>query len=122
METSRQGRWLQVGLPAAGVATGVLLIAGPFLATVVRSVLVWDGDAIGVSIANFVALFTDPRFSSAALNTLIAGGFTTVFAMALGFTLAWLVARTDMPGRSWFETGNLVPFFLSPYEIGRAHV
>ena len=115
METSRQGRWLQVGLPAAGVATGVLLIAGPFLATVVRSVLVWDGDAIGVSVANFVALFTDPRFSSAALNTLIAGGFTTVFAMALGFTLAWLVARTDMPGRSWFETGNLVPFFLSPY-------
>jgi iron(III) transport system permease protein len=115
VETSRQGRWLQTGLPLFGVAAGVLLIAGPFLATVVRSVLVWNGDAVGVSVGNFVGLFTDPRFAAAAVNTLIAGGCTTVLAMVLGFTLAWLVARTDMPGRSWFETGNLVPFFLSPY-------
>lgn len=99
----------------AGVAIGVLSIAGPFLATVVRSILVWDGDAVGVSLDNFARLFGDPRFASAAVNTLIAGGLTTFFAMVLGFTLAWLVARTDMPGRGWFETGNLVPFFLSPY-------
>ena len=111
METSQKGRWLQVGLPAAGVTAGVLLIAGPFLATVVRSILV-DG---GLSAGNFIGLVTDPRFAAAAVNTLIAGACTTVLAMALGFTLAWLVARTDMPGRSWFETGNLVPFFLSPY-------
>jgi iron(III) transport system permease protein len=115
VETSRHGRWLQVALPAGGVVIGVLLIAGPFLATVIRSVLVWNKDEIGVSVDNFVRLFSDPRFGSAAVNTLIAGGCTTVLAMALGFTLAWLVARTDMPGRSWFETGNLVPFFLSPY-------
>ena len=111
METSQKGRWLQSGLPAAGVTAGVLLIAGPFLATVVRSILV-DGE---LSAGNFIGLVTDPRFAAAAVNTLIAGSCTTVLAMALGFTLAWLVARTDMPGRSWFETGNLVPFFLSPY-------
>ncbi len=115
METSRQGRWLQVVLPASGVAVGVLLITGPFLATVLRSIAVWDGEAVRLSLDNFVRLFGDPRFATAALNTLIAGGCTTVLAMTLGFTLAWLVARTDMPGRSWFETGNLIPFFLSPY-------
>ena len=109
------GRWLQVGLPASGVAAGILLIAGPFLATVVRSLLAWEGDSPSVSLNNFVRLFTDPRFADAIANTLIAGGCTTVLSMALGFTLAWLVARTDMPGRAWFETGNLIPFFLSPY-------
>ena len=114
METSRQGRWLQVVLPASGVAVGVLLITGPFLATVLRSIAVWDGEAVRLSLDNFIRLFGDPRFATAALNTLIAGGCTTVLAMTLGFTLAWLVARTDMPGRSWFETGNLIPFFLSP--------
>ena len=98
-----------------GVAVGVLLIAGPFLATVARSLLVWDGDVASVSLNNFARLFTDPRFVRAALNTLIAGGCTTVLAMLLGFSLAWLVARTDMPGRGWLETANLVPFFLSPY-------
>ena len=94
---------------------GVLLITGPFLATVLRAIAVWDGEAVRLSLDNFIRLFGDPRFATAALNTLIAGGCTTVLAMTLGFTLAWLVARTDMPGRSWFETGNLIPFFLSPY-------
>ena len=98
-----------------GVAVGVLLIVGPFLATVARSLLVWDGDVASVSLNNFARLFTDPRFVSAALNTLIASGCTTVLALLLGFSLAWLVARTDMPGRGWLETANLVPFFLSPY-------
>lgn len=106
---------MQVVLPASGVVVGVLLIAGPFLATVVRSLMLWDGDTPYLSFGNFIGLAVDPRIQSAAVNTLIAGGCTTVLALALGFTLAWLVARTDMPGRGWLETANLVPFFLSPY-------
>jgi iron(III) transport system permease protein len=115
MDTGRHGRWLQVALPMAGVVVGVLLIAGPFLATVARSLLVWNDTAVSLSFQNFVNLLTDPRIAAAAVNTLIAGSCTTVLALLLGFSLAWLVARTDMPGRSWLETGNLVPFFLSPY-------
>jgi iron(III) transport system permease protein len=111
----RQWGSLQAILPATGVVVGALLIAGPFLATAVRSILVWEPDGVAVSPGNFIGLFSDPRFASAAINTLLAGGCTTVLALLLGFTLAWLVARTDMPGRSWFETANLVPFFLSPY-------
>ena len=110
-----QGRWAQTWLPAAGVAIGALLISGPFLATAIRSVLVWRGDAPYLSPINFYHLFTDGRFAAAAANTLIAGVLTTVFSLILGFSLAFLVARTDMPGRVWFDTANLVPFFLSPY-------
>ncbi|HEX3991060.1 MAG TPA: hypothetical protein VHX39_07795, partial [Acetobacteraceae bacterium] len=108
MGTGRQGRWLQVTLPLAGVVLGVVLIAGPFAATVARSLLVWGPDGAAVSAGNFIGLFTDPRFAAAAINTLISGSCTTVLALMLGFTLAWLVARTDMPGRGWFETANLV--------------
>ncbi len=115
MNTGAQGRFLQRALPIAGVTIGVLLIAGPFLATIIRSLLVWDGDSVAIEAGNFLRLFGDPRFVSAALNTLIAGSCTTILALLLGFSLAWLVARTDMPGRSWLETANLVPFFLSPY-------
>ena len=110
-----QGRWAQVWLPWMGVGVGVALIAGPFLATVGRALLVWTETGPRLSLANFMALFGDPRFASAALNTLIAGVCTTVFSLFLGFTLAFLVSRTDMPGRRWLETANLVPFFLSPY-------
>ncbi len=120
-----RGRWtaerwpIQTWLPLAGVATGVALIAGPFLATAIRALLVWpDAPAAAgphLSLDNFRHLFGDSHFAGAAANTLIAGVCTTVLSLLLGFTLAFLVSRTDMPGRRWLDTANLVPFFLSPY-------
>jgi iron(III) transport system permease protein len=108
-------RRLELILPALGVAAGLLLILGPFLATIIRSGLYWDASGVSVSLRNFTALFSDGRFYQAVGNTLIAGTGATILSCLLGFTLAWIVARTDIPGRGWFETLNLVPFFLSPY-------
>lgn len=111
----RVRRFAERTLPAAGVAVGILLISGPLLATIIRSVLYWEGDAVGVSLRNFAALFGDWRFYQAAGNTILCGLGATIASCALGLSLAWAVARTDMPGRRWFEIANLVPFFLSPY-------
>jgi iron(III) transport system permease protein len=110
-----RGRWAQRWLPAAGVTIGVALIAGPFLATLIRGLLVWNGDWPHPSLSNFGNLFGDPRFAGAAMNTLIAGICTTVLSLILGFSLAFLVCRTDMPGRRFLGMANMVPFFLSPY-------
>lgn len=106
---------LEIVLPAIGVAAGMLLILGPFLATIIRSILYWDASGVSLSLLNFSALFGDSRFYQAVGNTLICGIGATVLSCLLGFSLAWIVARTDVPGRRWFETLNLVPFFLSPY-------
>lgn len=105
----------QVWVPFAGVLTGVLLIAGPFLAGAIRSLLVWSKTGPDLSLANFANLFADPRFYTAVGNTVICGAGATIVSVILGFSLAWIVSRTDVPGRSFFETMNLVPFFLSPY-------
>jgi len=102
-------------LPATGVVVGIMLIIGPILATVVRSALYWDANGPGLSWRNFTGLFADPRFYQAAGNTIICGIGATVISCGLGLSLAWVVSRTDMPGRRWFEVFNLVPFFLSPY-------
>jgi iron(III) transport system permease protein len=102
-------------LPALGIVVGLLLIAGPLAAMVIRSVLVWDGDDVHVSAANFLGLLKEARFYEAVGNTLVCGVGATIVSCVLGFTLAWLVARTDMPGRKWFDVCNLIPFFLSPY-------
>ena len=109
-------RLWELGLPALGVVVGLLLVAGPFLATLIRSLLYWapDGGA-SVSLRNFTALIGDARFQDAALNTLICGAGATAVSCTLGVTLAWIVSRTDVPGKSWFEVANLIPFFLSPY-------
>jgi len=111
----RMSRAAQTLLPAAGVVVGVLLIVGPFIAGFVRSLLYWEADGPRLSLANFGGLFADPRFYGAVVNTIICGAGATLASGILGFSLAWVVSRTDVPGRSWFETLNLVPFFLSPY-------
>ena len=106
---------LETALPLAGVIIGILLVLGPFLATAIRSLLFWDAGGGHLSLQNFSALFQDARFYQAVGNTLLAGAGATVLSCLLGFALAWIVSRTDLPGRQWFEILNLVPFFLSPY-------
>lgn len=106
---------LQRILPGLGVAMGLLLVAGPLFATLIRSILVFEGEEARLSLGNFTRLLTDPGFHAALGNTFICGIATTLASCALGFALAWVVARTDMPGRRWFEVANLIPFFLSPY-------
>jgi iron(III) transport system permease protein len=116
-ERRRGPTWLtwQKTLPGLAVLIGVALIASPFIATVVRSLLAGPESGLAFSTNNFAALFQDQRFYRALTNTLIAGTGATIVSCAFGLGLAWIVARSDIPGRSWFDTLNLVPFFLSPF-------
>jgi iron(III) transport system permease protein len=113
--TRRASASTETTLPLAAVVIGIVLILGPFLATIVRSALYWGASGPALSWRNFSGLFADPRFYQAATNTVICGLVATLISGALGLGLAWVVSRTDMPGRRWFEIFNLVPFFLSPY-------
>ncbi len=104
---------LQVLLPGLAVLIGVILVAGPFVATIVRSLIAEPADS--VSLQNFAALFGDPRFRAAVVHTLMTGTGATILSCIFALGLAWIVARTDVPGKEWFDTLNVVPFFLSPY-------
>lgn len=102
-------------LPGIAIAIGIALVASPFFATILRSLLAAAGEGLTLSLRNFAALFQDARFYSALGNTLIAGVGAMVISCAFGLGLAWIVTRTDLPGKAWFDTLNLVPFFLSPF-------
>ena len=105
----------QISLPGIAVLTGLALVATPFIATVVRSALSGPEGDLVLSLRNFAALFQDQRFYSALGITVVTGLAATILSCFFGLALAWIVARTDTPGRSWFDTLNLVPFFLSPF-------
>jgi len=98
-----------------GLLQGGALIVGPFLATLVQSLVTWNGAQASLTLANFTTLLTSPRFFSAIGNTLLCGVAAALLSCVFGLGLAWITLRTDLPGRSWFETLNVVPFFLSPY-------
>ena len=60
---------------------------------------------------NFQALLDYPQIM---LNTLVVSFAATVMALVIGFVMAWVLARTNVPGRRVFEQLMAVPFYLTP--------
>src|SRR5215469_11270937 len=54
-------------------------------------------------------------------TALYAGG-ATLLSVSLGWALAWLVARTDLPGRNVIAVLALVPFVIPPIVRAQAYV
>src|SRR5690349_18442578 len=56
--------------------------------------------------------FASPGIRQALWNTITIAVVTQAIAIVAGVALAWLIARTDIPGRYWLETGSWLAFFL----------
>ncbi|KAF1046059.1 MAG: Sulfate transport system permease protein CysW [Herbaspirillum frisingense] len=67
-------------------------------------------------------IFDDPDFRQAFINGFTLAAGLTVIAVPLGGMLAFLMVRTDLPGRSWIAPGLMVPIFVSPMVIGFGYV
>ncbi len=61
---------------------------------------------------NWTALFTEPRLSKALLNTVGLAIARQGLAIMFGVTIAWLIARSNVPGRSWLEVGFWIALFM----------
>ncbi len=75
-----------------------------------------------LSLESFVFIFEDPDFWMATRNTLIIAVGMSVIAIPLGAVLAFIMVRTDLPGRRWLETPILIPIFVSPVVLGFGYV
>ena len=59
-------------------------------------------------------VFEDPDFKRSFLNSLYISCGMGLIAVPLGGVLAFLMVRTDLPGRRWIEPLLLIPVFVSP--------
>jgi len=71
---------------------------------------------------NIKAVVSQPSYRQVLTNTLKLGAIVTFFATILGVSMAWLVARTDVPGRRALEVLIPLPLFMSPFAGGVAWV
>ena len=78
--------------------------------------------AAGLSLESFAFIFDDPDFWSAAKNTIAVAVGMSLIAIPLGAILAFIMVRTDLPGRKWLETPILIPIFVSPVVLGFGYV
>src|SRR2546429_127065 len=74
----------------------------------------------GVEAYEFI--FADPDFWVASLNSVILATMMVVIAVPMGSLLAFVMERTDLPGKRWFEPLILVPSFVSPMVLSFGYV
>lgn len=74
------------------------------------------------SLEAFHFVFSDPDFYVALGNGLVVAFGLFIIAVPLGGMLAFLMVRTDLPGKSWIEPLILVPVFVSPMVLGFGYV
>jgi iron(III) transport system permease protein len=74
------------------------------------------------SLSSYEFVLAEPDFARAFITTLALAAGMTAIAVPLGGALAFLVVRTDLPGKSLVEPALLVPIVLSPIVIAFGYV
>ncbi len=70
---------------------------------------------MGLTWQNFIDVFSDERNIEAILHTFTVASAATCLALILGTGLAYLISRTDLPGRGFLKLLVVIPFFTPPF-------
>ena len=106
-------RRVDASVPVWGLAalTLVLLMGLPLGWLVTLSV---SGEH-GVTAQHYLAAVRDLHLRRALWNTLVMAFWTGIASVAIGAPLAWLTARTDLPGRRFVRTLVMASFVTPPF-------
>jgi iron(III) transport system permease protein len=75
-----------------------------------------------LGLESFRFIFSDPDFWSALRNSFYIATGMLFISIPLGGVLAFLMVRTDLPGRRWLEPLLLTPVFVSPMVLAFGYV
>src|SRR6201987_2939879 len=99
----------------------VLWLFAAFLIVLIVLPMAWlaiysvSDKANHLTLQNFVTLFTDPDFLDPLLTTAIIATSSAVICCAIAAPMAWLVSRTDMPGRQFIRALVTASFVTPPF-------
>ena len=71
----------------------------------------------GYTLAHYRDVFADPALQKALWNTVVLSFWVGLGSVAVGAPLAWLTARTDVPGRGLIR-GLVLASFVTPPFLG----
>ena len=75
------------------------------------------GEAARYGLAGWRAAFGEPGLRGALWNTFTVTFVRQLLSLPLAVLIAWLLARTDLPGRSWIEFAFWAAFFLPSFTV-----
>jgi iron(III) transport system permease protein len=105
------------------IATVGFVLLSPLLWLLVTSFEVNQlGQASSYGLDNWRAIFTGERLTRAILNTVSLSVVRQSISLIVGILIAWLIARTNLPGRSVLEVGFWVALFIPALPVTLAWV
>ena len=105
----------QVIVSVAVMLVVAFLVLLPLVFLVGESLNVGDAMAFPpqeYGIANYIAMFDEDI--NVLVNTVVIALMATVMAILIGFTLAWILTRTNVPGSAKLERLLELPYYMTP--------
>lgn len=112
---SRPGRrWVPRWRGAESVAPGLWVVVTFFLVLVPVGGLIWKSlqlpETGSVGVDNYTTVLRQADVLEAIFNSFWIGAATTAGSLAIAVPFAFLVSRTDMPGRRFFRSVTVLTF------------
>jgi iron(III) transport system permease protein len=102
-----------VPILASVIAGGAIIT--PVVIVLLRSVTTGKlGAAMGFSAENYLRVFADQQIWSLLNNSILYAAGSAALGTGVGAMLAWIVARTNTPGKALVELMPLYPILMPP--------
>jgi iron(III) transport system permease protein len=117
---------LQVDLARLLMLSLALLVC--CIVMVLLTIVVWlsfttgspGGQSLRYTATHYSELFLSPLTYRVILNTLVFSAITLVVSLAIGFPIAWLAERTDLPGKTAVFTLMTIGLLLPGFSVALA--
>ena len=94
----------------------IIIAVAPIITMIFGTV--FNEGAVGFAV--YYELFFNIQNWRLLANSLTLGLFTALFALAVGIPLAYLLGKTDLPFKTFFKIGFIIPLFFPPYILSIA--
>ena len=102
-----------VPLVASVIAGGAIIT--PIIIVLLKSLTTGKlGASVGLTVANYLRVFGDRDILPLLNNSILYAAGSAVLGTGLGGLLAWIVARTNTPGKALVELMPLYPILMPP--------
>lgn len=101
-------KWLVI---TSAVAFLVLFVVLPMLYLVYKSLIINET----INVKHYLTVYSNAVNWNALSNTMQVSIYSTVLAVLISFPLAWIVGRTDLPGKNFFRTLFVATYMIPPY-------
>jgi len=102
-----------IPLVTSAIAGGAIVT--PVIIVLLRSLTTGKlGASVGFTLANYMRVFGDRDILPMLANSVVYAASAAALGTGLGALLAWIVARTNTPGKALVELMPLYPILMPP--------